>query len=136
MLVLSWWHFVTRDRISKQQQQQRQHQRQKHQQQRQATITAKAAATTAAAAKGDSLEARSLIATKQLQPKTFRLEGVQKQERGISVTEVPENKNFAQKLDPPPKKLYSSLKFFISNSSGPITALQNYRYPLKTRLLR
>ena len=112
MLVLSWWHFVTRDRISKQQQQQqRQHQRQKHQQQRQATITAKAAATTAAAAKGDSLEARSLIATKQLQPKTFRLEGVQKQERGISVTEVLENKNFAQKLDPR-KKLYSSLKFF------------------------
>ena len=109
---------MTRDQISKQQQQQqqqqqRQHQRQKHQQQRQATITAKAAATTAAAAKGDSLEARSLIATKQLQPKTFHLEGVQKQERGISATEVPENKSFAQKLDPPPKKkVYSSLNFF------------------------
>ena len=91
-----------------------------------ATTTTKAAATTAAAAKGDSLEARSLIATKQLQPKTFHLEGVQKQERGISVTEVPENKNFAQKLDPR-KKLYSSLKFFVSNGSGSITALQNYR---------
>ena len=74
-----------------------------------ATITAKAAATTAAA-KGDSLEARSLIATKQLQPKTFHLEGVQKQERGISVTEVPGNKNFAQKLDP--QKVIQQLKVF------------------------
>ena len=75
-----------------------------------ATLTAKAAAT-AAAAKGDSLEARSLIATKQLQPKTFHLEGVQKQERAISVTEVPENKSFAQKMDP--QKVIQQLKFFV-----------------------